>query len=244
MKTKYFIRFLNRAAQFDADLELSDVFCAAVISGQITSRDYLFDHVDQRKHIQLGNRRVTAHNRKITLNHFKGTLRAAFLKDIFEDVSEYLLELLSGAAEEGLSPERLIGENKFSVEVNDILVCRNFKSVCDLVAEQLFRKLENQRNTIKLLNEINTKLDLQVPEIAIQDALPYLELRHLLVHSDGKADDDFCRRFTSFGATPGKKIHLSYSLIDTARTKIIEMIKQYDDRAVSKRIIPNSDLRP
>jgi hypothetical protein len=244
MKTKYLVRFLNHAAHFDADLELVDVFACAVLSGQLASKKYLFEYIDPNRHVRLAPRKVNAHNRELALNHLKATLRAAFLKDIYEDVSAYLAELLEGAAKAGLSPDRLIGEHKISMEVNDILACRNWESVTNLIADQLFRRLENERSTIKLLTAIDNKLDLKVPEKAIQEALPFLELRHLLVHSDGVADDDFCKRFPLFGATPGQSIHLSYPLIATARDKIIDMVVQYDQCAVTKKVVPEGDLQP
>lgn len=43
MKTKYLIRFLNRAVQFDADLELPDVFSIAVLLGRLISDEFLLN---------------------------------------------------------------------------------------------------------------------------------------------------------------------------------------------------------
>lgn len=244
MKTKYLVRFLNRAAQFEADLELNDVFFNAAIAGQLVSKQFLFDFVNPQNHVRLASRKVNKYNRKLALNHLKGTLRAAFLKDIYEDVSTYFTDLLAGAARTGLSTERLIGENKMSFEVNDVLKCGNWESVINLVAETLFRKLENEQSTLKLLIAIDKKLNLGVPETIIQEALPYLEIRHLLVHSDGIADNDFCQRFPAIGATAGKSIELSYSLITAARTKITEMVVQYDQSAVINNVVPKCDLQP
>jgi hypothetical protein len=244
MKTKYLVRFLNRAAQFEADLELNDVFFNAAMAGQLASDKYLFDYINPQNHVRLASRKVNKHNRELALHHLKGTLRAAFLKDIYEDVSTYITDLLTGAARAGLSPDRLIGEHKMSFEVNDILKCGNWEAVITLVAESLYRKLENERSALKLLNAINKKLNLSVPENFIQDALPYLEIRHLLVHSDGVADDDFCQRFPAIGATAGKSIELTYALIAAARTKITDMVIQYDQSAVKNSIVPNTDLQP
>jgi hypothetical protein len=37
MRTKAFLRFLNRAAHFEADLELADVFSAGVAAGRLSA---------------------------------------------------------------------------------------------------------------------------------------------------------------------------------------------------------------
>ncbi len=245
-KTKYLVRFLNRAAQFDADLELADVFATAVQSGRLFSPEsrFLFDFVDPNKHSRLSNRKISDHNRNLALNHLKSTIRAAFLKDIYEDVAAYMVELLAGAAKAGLSPERLVGEHRVTFEVNDILKCGNWDNVIKLVADSLFRKIENERSTLKLLVAIDKKLNLGVPEKAIQEALPYLEIRHLLVHADGVADAEFCKKFPTVGAVAGETIPLSYFLVSTARTKTVEMVTQYDQCAVQKNAILDTDLQP
>jgi hypothetical protein len=69
LKTKYLIKFLNRAAQFDADLELTDIFSKASKYGHLTNGDRLFECIDEKKHIRLAARKVCSHNRKLAVNH-------------------------------------------------------------------------------------------------------------------------------------------------------------------------------
>jgi len=155
-----------------------------------------------------------------------------------------MTELISGASKAGLSLDRLVGEHKVSFEINDILKCKNWDILIEMVSKVLFRKLENERSTIKTLTAIANKLDLGVDEIIRNNAMPYLDIRHLLIHAEGKADDEFCKKYQSFLATRGEPIQLTYSLVSDAREKIINMVKNYDDCVVAKNIVLQEDLQP
>ncbi|OPY85562.1 MAG: hypothetical protein A4E65_00104 [Syntrophorhabdus sp. PtaU1.Bin153] len=246
MKTKYYVRFLNRAAHFDADIELVDVIGLASKQGKICSPQspYLFDCVDLARHPRLASRVKTAHNRNIAITHLKSTLCGSFLKDAYEDLTIYLKDLISGAAQKGLDPNRLIGEHKESFETNVILACGSWGAVVRLVSDALFRRLENLRNTKGLLTKLNDKLNLQVDTGKIDAVLPYLEIRHLLVHQDGLADQKFCDDYPNMGAIKGKKLKLDHALVATARAAIADLIKDFDEKAVTNDIVPQSDLQP
>ncbi|HEY3277580.1 MAG TPA: hypothetical protein VGJ94_13245 [Syntrophorhabdaceae bacterium] len=246
MKTKYYVRFLNRAAHFDADIELVDVIGFANTEGKICSPEspYLFDCVDPTRHPRLACRAKSVHNRNIAITRLKSTLCASFLKDAYEDLTIYLKDLISGAAQQGLDPGRLIGDHKDTFETNVILACGSWGAVVRLVSDALFRKLENLRNTKGLLMKINNKLDLHVEAAKIDAVLPYLEVRHLLVHKDGLADQKFCDDYPSMGAIKGKKLKLDHVLVAGARAAIADLVKEFDEKAVENNIVPRSDLQP
>jgi hypothetical protein len=246
MKTKALVRFLNRAAHFDADIELVDVLHYANLDGALhsSSVQYLFKYVRPDKHPRLANRATSDHSRLLAITHLKATLCASFIKDIYEDLYSYLREILTAAAENGLDPNRLIGEHKLTLEGNDLLRAGTWQSVVQLVADDLFRKLENLQNTKTLIEKINDKLNLRVDRAKIDAALPYLEIRHLLVHNDGLADDRFCNQFSSFGATVGERLSLDYEILNGARTTIVALVNEYDAKVVANSVVPKSFLQP
>ena len=65
----------------------------------------------------------------------------------------------------------------------------------------------------------------------IDEALPYLEVRHKLVHTNGKADEDFSRRFPQIVIDKKGKIDLDFSLVIGARKAIVSLVKAYDIEA-------------
>ncbi len=244
MKTKYLVRFLNRAAHFEADLELIDVIAVATKEGILTSTGkYIFDFVTPRKHPRLSKRQKSAGSRKIALTHLRRSVASSFIKDLYEDVGAYLTALIAGAARNGMTPERLIGEHRVTFEANDVLKCKSIDEVLALVAQSVFRKLEDERSTLKVLQAIDKKLGLGVDESYRTAALPFLEMRHLLVHRDGIADDTFVTRHPGLG-TLGRPIDLGHKVISRARATIVDMVSHYDECAVAKGVLPATDLQP
>jgi hypothetical protein len=245
MKTKYLVRFLNRLAHYEADLELVDILKKELQAGKLNPElPCIFDAADATSHPRLFKRKASDHNRAIALNHLQKTVRASFIKDVYEDVTKYLSDLIRGAAAKGLEPGRLIGEHKLSLSCNDVLQCHSFDEILDLVASNLFRRLENEQSTVKLLKAVNNKLGLGVEESLINEALPYLELRHLLVHSDGIADARFSTKYTAIRSKAGKKVNLTHALTGRASTKISSMIKEFDRLVIEKEAVLEADCQP
>lgn len=246
MKTKSNVRFFSRAAHLDVDLELADVVRASVAKGMLSKSGgpYVFDMVDNQKHPRLAGRANTSQSRKLAVAHLKTTLFEAFLKNIYEDATQYLVEVLQAAARNGLDPNRLVGEHKVTFEANNILQMGSWDKVVSAVAESIFRRLENEKSTKDLLLKINSKLDLGVSQDIIDAALPYLEIRHLLVHGDGRVDKKFCTSFPEFNVPIGSKIKLEYSLIKSARDNVCALISEFDNKIVSKSVVSQSEMQP
>jgi len=245
MKTKYLLRYLNRAAHFDADLELADVLATAVKQGRLQSAgNKIFDFVEPAKHPRLSRRKDSDQSRTLAITHLKSTLHASFVKDLYEDAMKYMQELLRGAATKGLSPARLVGPHKVSFSANDVLAAKGWTGVIQMVSDSLFRAIENERSTKKLLEAIDNKLGLGVDQTIVDGALPYLDLRHLLVHQDGVADGSFCKRNPGLGAVVGKKIALPYRVVAKARANVEATVREYDKKAVAAGVCPNKDLQP
>lgn len=91
MKTKYLVRFLNNSAHLDADLELVDIIQVATSNSRLNSADstHIFDYVDTQRHQKLTSRANSDHSRKLAANHLKTTIRAAFIKSLYETTTIY-----------------------------------------------------------------------------------------------------------------------------------------------------------
>lgn len=247
MKTKYLVRFLNRVAHFDADLELIDIFSLAVKAGRLvpTNATSIFEFVDSTKHPRLASRQSSDGNRTIALTHLKNTTYGGYLKDLYEDVCRYFTDLLEGAARKGVNPDRLLGEHKVTFDSNEVLKAGSWDGVLQLVAESLFRKLEQKRDTLKMIEALGNKLNLGLDQKIIQSALPHLLLRHILVHRDGVADLEFCSSCGSFqGAEPGKPIHVSIKVVSEAREKVVALVRHIDEQTVKNEIVCTDDMQP
>ena len=245
MHTKAYVRFFSRAAHLDTDIELADVVKIAIAQGLLNQSGgtHIFDPVNPSQHPRLGSRSNTANSRKLAINHLKATLCEAFIKNIYEDLLQYLQEVLTAAAKNGLAPNRLIGDHKVSFEANDVLLAGNWRNVVEMVSKSVFRKMENERSTKKLLEKMNSKLNLGVKKKTIDNTLPYLEIRHLLVHAEGKADNKFCNSFPQFNLSVGQKNKLDYNLLKKTRKTVCDLVTEFDKKIISKSIVATSEMQ-
>lgn len=244
MGSKALDRFMNRAARFDGDVEFVDIVALAARGGDLSGRaGKLFDKIDAKRHPRLAAQKVSPKNIELVVRHLKATVHAGYIKDIYEDMSAYFADVLRAAAANGLDPGRLVGEHKFNVDANEILKCGSWDAIVAMVTRSLFRKLEDERSTMKLLEKIDAKLDLKVDPKVIVAALPYLEVRHLLVHRDGEVDDAFVKAHPGFGAKAGDYIDLTHDLIAKTRTTVVALVKHYDEKIVKHKLLGKADLQ-
>lgn len=244
MATKSLHTFRTRLAYFDDDIELIDVLRLSVINGDISTKgsDYILDRINPDIHKHLSRRKNSDGARKLISSHLRKTLYSAYIKDIYEEVTEYLRSILRFSAEKGLNSGRLIGEHSFKVDGKAILELKNWDNVCSFVAENVFQSLEAERSTLKLLDKIASKLDLKVDKNKILLAIPYLEVRHFLVHSDGKLSDAYIAEHPHI-IHNDKYLRLNYTFITQFRKTVSDLVEDYDRAVLEADIIDKKHLQ-
>jgi hypothetical protein len=238
MATKAFRTFTNRLAYFDDDIELVDVIRIAIISGDLSDKksDLILNHVNPEIHKHLARRKNSDGARKLISSHIRKTIYSAYVKDIYEELTEYLRTILRQATEKGLNSGRLIGEHTFKVDGKAVLELKNWDNLCAFVADNVFQSLESERSTLKLLEKIASKLDLKVDKNKILLAIPYLEARHFLVHADGKLSDAYIAEHPHIEHQENY-LKLNYKFITQFRKTISELIEDYDKSVISAEIV-------
>jgi len=246
MKTRYLVRFLGDSAYMDSDLELIDVIQQAILNKQVktNSTKYIFDHIDPKKHTKLAKWKSSDHSRSLASHHLKNSLRAAYIKSLYEATTNYFQDVLKASAQNILNVDQLVGEHSMNFTNKELLSLGSFEKIIEKISLSIFRQLENERSTKSLIEKMHKKLGLSINEHTISSALPYLEIRHLLVHSQGVADKEFSKSFPSLKAKENKPIRLSYDLIDNARKCITDLIVEFDNQLIEKNLVKREDLQP
>lgn len=235
--SKPYQTFCNRVLHLDADLELIDIIDSSVKSGLLFSEDKLFSKISKNKHPVLSKRKVTSVNRELAINHLKQSMFSSYIKDLYEEVYDYLKSVLFEASINAkIEPSRFIGDQKIEIKAKDILQADKLQTLVKEVVEELFRKLENKRSTKDLIENICNRLDISVENGKKEKALYYLEVRHQLVHADGKADEAFRKAHPDIPYKDGY-IDLRYRLIISARKAIKEFITSFDTQLIIKGLI-------
>lgn len=231
--------FTNRVLQLDADLELIDIFDASIKAGLLpTAEERLFEKISHKKHPVLSRRKVTTTNQKLAMNHLRQTVFSSYIKDLYEEVYEYLRSILVEAAVNAkVDPKRFVGDHHVDINITDVLQADRIQIIIEDIVNKIFRKLENERSTTALITKTCGKLDIKVSEEKQRKAIYYLEIRHQLVHADGKADEEFKEKHPDIPYAAGDYIDLRFKLIKDTRKAVLNFVDEFDQKAIEKGLV-------
>ena len=237
--------FQTKMNYFLDDIELVDVVRESILHDDLTgSSRHVLDRVDPQRHPHLQRRGNSAASRKHVINHLRNTVYGSFMKDTYEEITQYLRTILRQCTQSGFDSDRIIGEHAFKIDARTVLQMGNWETVCENVAVSLFQAMENERSTRKLLRKMCSKLDLSVPACLIDDIIPYIEVRHLLVHSDGLASEEFRRNNEGFSYTDDGKVRLDYRFVSDCHSKSFALIEAFDDAVIANNLLAEEYMQP
>jgi len=244
MKTKAYHAFQQKLIYFDDDIELIDVLRTGVLEGDLTdpATNNLLRHVDPTRHTHISRRRNSDGSRKNVVNHLRSSIYSSYIKDMYEEITIYLKTIIKQASINGFNSGRIIGEHSFKMDAKSVLELGDWDSVCRMVSDSVFQNLESERSTLNLLKKVTTKLGLNIDDLHINNALPYLEIRHFLVHTDGKPSQDFINKYPHIRRRSNGYILVDYQLINSARNHIKTLMAAYDQEVVDKNLLKPEDL--
>ena len=137
-----------------------------------------------------------------------------------------------------VTPERLTGEHKIQMSSTEILNYLNQGNLAEIIIDQIFQSLENERSTITLIEKFHKKIGLKPNEELISQAIYYLEIRHKLVHTDGYADIDFIASHPTLSYTSTKYIVLNYPTVNSAKNAVTALVKDIDNKIMQAQLVP------
>lgn len=240
MKSKGYQKFETRLVYFREDMELADVLF--LNKEKLKSDDKLFLMVNAEKHPLLSNRESTKGSRRNVMIHLKKSIFVSFLKEMYEEVTEYIRYILLQGSINGVDSNRIIGEHNFKMQANDVLRLATKEEVVKTVTDQVFQQLESERSTIELLRKTKNKLGLNIAERLIDEAIPYLTCRHVFVHSDGKPNDEFKEKYPNIRLDLRGRIALDMEFLNVAYNSVNDLLKAYDAEMIKNHYISQTEL--
>lgn len=246
MKSKAFHAFEQKLIYFEDDLELVDVLKINIEKGELTDNicHRVLKHVDNTKHSHIARRKNSDSTRKQIINHLRATLYSAYVKDVYEELTEYLRTILEQASEKGVDAGRVIGEHSVKIDAKKVLEAGSWTNVTRLIAESIFQSLESEKSTLKLIEKVSNKLALGVNKQLIEDAIPYLEVRHFLVHADGEVSDQFKRDYPHIKINNKNKVSLTSDFIKDLKRKVTALLQEFDKEVIRNDVIGSSYVQP
>lgn len=236
MKSKGYQRFYTRLDYFRLDREVVDILVKN--KEMLAGVDKIFLGVTASGHPLLNARENTEHSRTIVVKHLKNSVYVAFIKEIYEEVTEYIRYILRQAALNGADANRLLGEHNVSMKANEILSKGSKEEIVQLITDQMFQQLENERSTMTLIQKIKNKLGLNIDQNTIDTALPYLECRHVFIHNDGKPTAEFLARHSFVRTDVKGRINLTAEFLTKAFNAVNRLLLAVDREMLRLHYIP------
>ena len=245
MRSKSFHVFEQKLIYFEDDLELIDVILINVIKGELTDSksQNILKNIDDTKHLHIARRKNSDTGRLQIVNHLRATLYSSYVKDVYEELTHYLRSILEQSAENGFDAGRVIGEHAVKMDGRAVLEAGNWNNVAKMVADSVFQLLETEKSTLKLIEKISTKLALNIDPKLIDDAVPYLEVRHCLVHTDGKVNDAFKKKYPKI-ILKKSKVVLDENFITNLKKTVKALVVEFDKKVIAGNLIQEKDTQP
>lgn len=172
------------------------------------------------------------------LNHSKSSAQQFTIIILHTHFSEYVKGLLHEVFLH--EPLRVVGNHSGNLAYKRIVELGGLDKINQEMVNDVFRKLENQRSTQKLLDEILSKGNANVDQSVKHKALAYLEMRHLFIHSSGLADSEFVSKYNDIvPAVEGEKLPLGYPLVESAINSVKDLCKKVDESMLAGGYVKN-----
>jgi len=136
-------------------------------------------------------------NKYLTLNRAVGRpttvtnkIRTTNYEFAIQALYTYFTEFLRGVLLHmyQTSPLQIVGKHNGTMSYIDIARLGPFDRVAKEMVDEVFRKLENQRSTRKLISGVLKGTTVEVDPDLVEEMLMFMELRHILVHRAGRLD--------------------------------------------------------
>lgn len=158
----------------------------------------------------------------------RNRLNQQALVELFRAFSYYIKSIVREMAHQ--DPIKLQGllvnKGDRSLSYPDIINLGSYNAIITDMANKVFRSLENIRNTTEMLDKLINLTTANIDPTVKEDALLYLELRHLIIHNNSNADDKFIARNTKglVKVNPtNNKISYNYGLSNKAMNVVYHM---------------------
>lgn len=238
MTSKFLQRFNDKVFYFKQDLELADMLVQIFIKGHPSQLNIsaAYGNLPGRYSI-LEKRKNIKQSKMITGRHLNKTLYVSFVKDLYEEFSIYLTDIMKESAKNGIDPNRFVGDAKFEINAIDILKCRDWESTLSYISEKIFRSIEDERSTITLIRKISRRLGVQIDKEILDSAMPYLDSRHIFVHRDGICDEIFMNKYPEIRVDVDSKIVTDFEFVTNAELHVSRLAKKFDDQITELNLV-------
>lgn len=159
--------------------------------------------------------------------------------DVFSAFSEYMYGILHEMYNN--NPMAVVNKSNKTLNMtfSEIAKLGNFEAIKNKMIDDVFRALENERSTITLINKIIRDTNVNITDADKDKVLPYLEMRHLLIHNNKKIDRKFEDKYgNEFGLKQGNKVPTNFDNASKALAEVTTFVGKLDAELIRLDHIP------
>lgn len=239
--TKSWQVFSSRIASIKQSFQLSDLsltmaqkHCAKQKDNGKTIAETLNGSLDTHRQLNTPNTLVDI-NRTFITN--RNRLNQQALIELYKTFSYYIKSIIHELSLQ--DPMRMQGllcaKTEKNVSYPDIIKLGSYDAIIADMSKKVFRSLERLQSTPELLDKLIDLTGIRIDDSLKEEALLYLELRHLIIHNNAKADDKYIslnqEKKVSINSNT-KKIYYNYTLSNTAMNVVYQLCKTIDDELI------------
>lgn len=239
--TKSWQVFFSRIASMKQSFQLSDLsltmaqkHCVKQKDNGKTIAETLNGSLDTHRQLNTPNTLLDI-NRTFITN--RNRLNQQALIELYKAFSYYIKSIIHELSMQ--DPMKMQGllcsKGDRNVSYPDIIKLGSYDAIITDMSNKVFRSLERLQSTPDLLEKLIELTDIKIDESLKEDALLYLELRHLIIHNNAKADNKFInlnkKKLVSINDHT-KKIFFNYTLSNTAMNVVFQLCKKIDDELI------------
>jgi hypothetical protein len=231
-ETKTHQKFRNKVEHLEMYLEAMDAAAKMAFNylGRQESAGKTIDQalpLDCSKYSKLNR---PSSNRALVYSFCRSRNARSSIVDLYNYFTEYMRGILGELYDK--EPLKIVGKSNkvMNLTYAEIVKIGNFEDIKNKMILEVFRNIENERSTIKLIDKIINGTEVNISEADKNAVLPYLEMRHLYIHNNSKVDGAFESNWgAQFGLRKGDKLPTDFLTANAAITAAIAFVKKLDE---------------
>ena len=200
-------------------------------------------NLNQNEYVALND--TTEHTVNMIKSFQKDNIQHGIIR-LYIIFSDYLRDILGELVIE--KPEKLIQSfieknknNDLNMTYKDVIDKTTIEDIKQELVNRLFRALEEERSTNKLLDKIIKLLGISIDAETKKSALRFLDLRHLYIHNNGCIDKKYFEEYKIFIGQKtfnNQKIRSNITLFKDATNSIGKLAEEFDIQIRKNDILP------
>lgn len=179
---------------------------------------------DEEKYDQL---HIPANQSSRLMAQAKNANYRAAIIGLYSMWTDYMREILALLYE--TNPHQVAAKAPGEIKITEIINLGDYDLIKRKIIDDVFRALENERSTKKLLEKIIKHTNIGVAGATKTNALAHLEMRHLFIHNSGIADGAYVHLYgTVVPSKEGWKLPTRFFVVENAYKSVLALCQEVD----------------